>query len=220
MKKWRVGTLSMGITLVLLGAVLFISQWKGLQAFDAFITWWPIIFVLLGLEIVLYLSFSKKENSIVSYDMMSILFVGVLCIGCLGFTMLASVGLLGEVRSMMGAIDETKDLPAVKETVADGVKKVIVQSQDQSVKVDKSQERSVQVFGTYRSRVKQGEQSQPLEKEQFVAVRTIGDTMYVQVKRLPERRGFDSFYPWMTATVVLPQDVQIEVRGANNQMIE
>ncbi|MCR8632279.1 LiaF transmembrane domain-containing protein [Paenibacillus radicis (ex Xue et al. 2023)] len=220
MKKWRVGTLSMGITLVLLGVVLFISQWKGQQTFDAFITWWPIVFVLLGLEIVLYLSFSKKENSIISYDVMSILFVGVLCIGCLGFTMLASVGLMGEVRSMIGAIDETKDLPAVKETVAEGVKKVIVQSQDQTVKVDKSQERSLQVFGTYRSRTNLGEAIQPLEKEQFIAVRTVGDTMYVQVKRLPQRRGFDSYYPWMTVTVVLPQDVQTEVRGANNQMIE
>ncbi|MDF2961291.1 MAG: lipoprotein [Paenibacillus sp.] len=220
MKKWRVGTLSMGISLVLLGVVLFISQWKGLQAFDTFITWWPVIFILLGLEIVLYLSFSKKENSILSYDIMSLFFVGVLCIGCLGFTMLTSVGVLGEVRAMLGAVDETKDLPEVKEAVAEGVKKVVVQSQDQTVKVDKSQERAVHVFGTYRSRTKQGEQAGSLEKEQFVAVRTVGDTMYVQVKRLPEKRGLDSFYPRMTATVVLPQDVQVEVRGWNNEIVQ
>jgi len=220
MKKWRVGTLSMGITLILLGIILFVSQWEGRQAFDAFITWWPVIFILLGLEIIIYLSFSKKENSILSYDIMSILFVGILCVGCLGFTMLTSVGLLSEVRSVVGAVDETKDLPAVEEAVTAEVKKVVVQSQDQAVKVDKSPERSVQVFGTYRSRTRPGEQAQPLEKTQFVAVRTVGDTMYVQVKRLPERRGIDSFYPRMSATIVLPQDVEVEVRGADHRVIQ
>ncbi|TDF93572.1 hypothetical protein [Paenibacillus piri] len=214
MRKWRVGTLSMGVTLILLGAILFISQWEGQQAFDTLIAWWPVMFIMLGLEIVLYLLFSKKENSVLSYDMMSVFFVGVLCIGCLGFTLLTSAGILGEVRSVLRSVDETRDLPAVKEAVADGVKKVVVQSQDHAMKVDKSTERTVQVFGTYRTRSKQGDEFKPLQKEQFVDVRTIGDTMYVQVKRPPEKRGIDPLYPNMMATVVLPQDVQVELRGA------
>jgi hypothetical protein len=219
MKTWRVGTLSMGVTLIMLGAILFISQWKGQQAFDAYIAWWPIVFVLLGLEIILYLSFSKKENSRVSYDIMSLFFVGFICLGCLGFTMMASIGLLGEVRTMIGAVDETRDLPEVTEAVGDGVKKVVLQSQDQPVKVDTSAERAVHVFGTYRTRSGQGEQVERLLKEQFVAVRTIGDTMYIQMKRLPQRQGLDSYYPRITATVVLPQEVQVELRGANNQPV-
>jgi hypothetical protein len=219
MKKWRVGTLSMGLSLVLLGIILFLSQWSGLQAFDAFISWWPMIFVLLGLEIIVYLALGRKEDSRISYDILSLFFVGVLCIGCLGFTMLTSVGVMGELRSIMGTVEETKDLPAVKEVLAEGVKKVVVQSADQTVKVDKSTERTVNVFGTYHSRGKQGEQTQPVAKEQFVALNTIGDTLYVQLKRLPEKRGIDSFYPWVQATVVLPQDVQVEVRGANNQVV-
>jgi hypothetical protein len=133
--------------------------------------------------------------------------------------MLASVGMLGEIRSVMGTVNETKDLPAVKETMADGVKKVIVQSGAQDVKVDKSTERTVNVFGTYRSRTKEGEQEPPVSKEQFVTLHTIGDTLYIQLKQLPEKRGIDSYYPWMQATVVLPQDVQVEIRGANNQIM-
>ncbi|GAA4874389.1 hypothetical protein GCM10023310_62590 [Paenibacillus vulneris] len=219
MKKWRVGTLSMGLTLILLGVILFMSQWRGIQAFDAFIAWWPIIFVLLGLEIIIYLLFSNKENSMLHYDFMSLFFVGVICIGCLGFTLLASVGILGEIRSMLGATEETRDLPTVKEALGDGVKKIVVQSGDQSVKIDKSTERSIQVFGTFRERIKGGEQSRPLDKDQVVSVHTAGEIMYVQIKRLPSERGLQSYYPWMTVTVVLPEGVQVEMRGLDNSII-
>ncbi|UQZ84468.1 hypothetical protein SK3146_03714 [Paenibacillus konkukensis] len=219
MKKWRVGTLSMGISLILLGCILFASQWKGLEAFDTFITWWPLILVLLGLEIIVYLSFSRKEESRIHYDMMSLFFVGMLCVGCLGFTLLTSVGLVGEVRSMLGATEETRDLPPVKEALGDSVKKVVVQSADSRIKIDKSSVRELQVFGTFRERLKAGETSHPLQKEQVVSVHTAGETMYVQIKPLPTEQGLNSYYPWMTVTVVLPQDVQVELRGADNRVI-
>lgn len=209
----------MGLSLIALGVILFSSQWQGIQAYDAFITWWPLIFVMLGLEIIVYLFFSKKENSVLHYDIMSLFFVGVLCIGCLGFTLLTSVGVMGEVRSMLGAIEATKDLPAIKESLGSEIKKIVVQSSEHSLKVDKSTERSVQVFGTFRDRIKVGEPSRPLAKEEVVSVHTAGDTMYVQIKRLPSEQGFDSFYPWMNVTIVLPQDVQVELRGSDNQVI-
>lgn len=209
----------MGLTLILLGGILFLSQWQGVQAFDAFIAWWPIIFVLLGLEIIVYLLFSRKENSILHYDFMSLFFVGVICIGCLGFTLLTSVGILGEIRSMLGTTEQTRDLPSIKEALNDGVKKIVVQSADQSVKIDKSSDRSVQVFGTFRERIKGGEQSHPLDKNQIVSVHTAGEIMYVQIKRLPSEQGLQSYHPWMTVTVVLPEGVQVELRGSDNQII-
>lgn len=218
MKKWRVGTLSMGVSLIWLGTVLFISQWKGTEAFDTFLTWWPIVFVLLGFEILGFLFFAKKENSVLYYDMLSLFFVGVLCIGCLGLALMTSTGVLKEARSMLGTVEHTKDIPVTKEALGDGIKKVIVESPDQNYKVDKSVERAVQVFGTYRERVKAGAQDQTLEKDQVVSVHTVGDTMYVQIKSLPVERGLDSFYPRMNLTVVVPQEIQVEMRGAVRNM--
>ncbi|QYR19271.1 hypothetical protein KZ483_15095 [Paenibacillus sp. sptzw28] len=212
MRKWRVGTLSMGLSLILLGIILFASQWKGMQAFDAFIAWWPVIFVLLGLEIIVYLFFSGKENSVIQYDFLSLFFVGVICLGCFGFTLLTSIGATEEIRSMLRVTEATKDLPTVKEALGDGVRKVIVQSSNQDIKIDKSADRSVQVFGTFRERIKAGEQPVPLDKNQIVSLHSTGDTMYVQIKQLPSKSGIDSYYPWMNVTVVLPRDVQVERR--------
>lgn len=209
----------MGLSLIFLGMILFLSQLHGLEAFDTFLRWWPILFVLLGLEILIYLLWMQKENSMVRYDLMSVFFVGLLFISSLGFAFLTSIGVLGEVRRVVGAVERTVDLPEVREAVGDGVKRIIVQTSGPQVKVDQSTERAVHLFGSYRERTQEDERPGASE-ENVYNVRTIGDTMYVQVKQPPSRQGLDSYYPYMNVTVVLPQDVPVELRNRDNQPME
>lgn len=161
----------------------------------------------------------RKENSVVRYDLMSVFFVGLLFISSLGFAFLTSIGVLGEVRRMVGAVERTVDLPEVREAVGDGIKRIIVQTNGPMIKVDQTTERSVHLFGSYRERTQEDERSEASEEDAY-AVRTIGDTMYVQVKQPPVRQGLDSHYPYMNVTVVLPQDVPVELRNKNNQPME
>jgi hypothetical protein len=211
----------MGLTLVMLGAILFVSQWKGIQAFDAFIVWWPLILILLGMEIIVYLFISRKENPVIYYDIFSIFFVAVLCAGCFGFTFLTSVGVVQEVRSMMHTIDQTLDLPEVKAEVPQEIKRIVVLTSGEQVKIDKGTQPSLYVFGTYRTQSQSfGEENTvPLKPDSYCTVRSAGDTMYVQFKSPPVERGLRSGYRYMAVTAVLPQDKQVEVRGYNNQVI-
>ncbi|ALS24550.1 MULTISPECIES: LiaF transmembrane domain-containing protein [Paenibacillus] len=211
MRTWRVGTLSMGLSLIFLGVTLFLSQLQGLNAFDTFFAWWPILFVLLGLEILVYLIWMRKENSMVRYDLMSVFFVGLLFISSFGLTFLTSIGVLGEVRRMVGTVERTVDLPEMREAVDERVKRIIVQTNGPQVKVDQTAERAVHLFGSYRERTQEDQFPEVSEKNVYT-VRTIGDTMYVQVKQPPIRQGFDSYYPYMNVTVVLPQDIPAELR--------
>lgn len=219
MRKWRVGTLSMGLTLIGFGVILFLSQWQGLGAFDSFIRWWPVVLVLLGLEIIVYVYGSRKENEVIRYDWMSVLFVGVLMVGCLGFTMLTSLGLTNEVRKLVGEVEITTDLPEWKEPLSPAIQKLVIQTSGDPVRIDKTTERSMYLFGSCRSRVQEGERP-TFEKEQIYTVRTVGDTLYVQVKRPPVYRGLHPVYPEMAVTLVLPQDVQVEMRGPYNETIQ
>ncbi|MED4602156.1 DUF5668 domain-containing protein [Paenibacillus validus] len=216
MRKWRVGTLSMGLTLIGFGVLLFLSQWQGLGAFTSFIRWWPIVLVLLGLEILAYVFIAKKESEVIRYDWMSVLFVGVLFAGCFMFTMLTGLGVTDEVRKLVGEVEVTADLPELQEPVNPAIQKLVVQTSGEPVRIDKTAERSMHLFGTYRTRVQEGDRP-TVDKEQFYTVRTVGDTMYVQVKRPPVYRGLNSVYPEMSVTLVLPQDVQVEVQGPNNE---
>ena len=78
MRTWRVGTISMGLTLILLGIFLVLSQLLNWKPAYAMTGWWPIIFIVLGIEILIYLFLAKQENPAVKYDVFSIFFVGFL----------------------------------------------------------------------------------------------------------------------------------------------
>src|SRR4051812_33308619 len=92
--SWRVGTFSMGGSLLLLGIFLLLSQLIGIDFAHMLISWWPIIFVVLGLEILLYLFFAKRDNPVLRYDFLSIFFVGIIGMMGIGFTFLSTSGLL------------------------------------------------------------------------------------------------------------------------------
>lgn len=95
-REWRVGTLSMGILLILFGCTLFISQLKGWPSVEQIFKLWPIILIMLGLEVLGYLFFSRKEMSRVKYDGFSIfiiLLIMLFSIGAYAVKMLVDYGL-------------------------------------------------------------------------------------------------------------------------------
>jgi hypothetical protein len=220
MKQWRVGTVSMGVALVMLGLMLFSSQWRGLEALNTFLTWWPMIFILLGLELLIYLAVSKLSNPVVKYDIFSVFFVGFICMVCIGFVVLTSTGLMQEIRHTISSVDKTEDIPSIEEKLQSQVKKVVVQNHNGSeIQVDQSQSsvQAVHVFGTYRYSSSEGEDKLELP-DSIVSVRTIGDTMYVSIEQPPQRNGIHSSYPYMNVTVVIPDGITTEISG-NHKLI-
>lgn len=217
MRKWRVGTLSMGVSLVLMGTVLFVSMWKGIAAFDTLIAWWPVAFILVGLEILFYVFTLRQENAVVYYDVFSILFVGFLFTACLGFAFLTSSGLLQEIRLAISETEETVELPVMQEAVNPAVKKIIVDAPNGAVTVDKTAVREVHVMGRYERVASAAEEASRSAAEDrttpsLVSTHAVGDVMYVSLRSPAAKRGLNSHYPRLNLTVVVPQDVQVEVR--------
>jgi hypothetical protein len=213
--RWRVGTFSMGVTLLLAGGALFISQWKGIEAFDMLMAWWPMVLVLLGLEIISYLALSKRENPILHYDVFSILFVGMLCIGCLIFTFLTSTGLMSEVRHAVSAVERSVSIPDASQAVPDAVTRIVIISNGTPARIDKAASREVHLFGSFRySGSVQGDALKLTETETS-KLRVIGDTMYVTVPELPRKIGINRSYPNANITIVVPNDVKLDLRGSN-----
>jgi|LSQX01.2.fsa_nt_gb hypothetical protein len=84
MRQWRVGTFSMGIILIALGAVMLVSQLKGVSAFAMILRWWPVILIMLGVEILIYILLSRQEQPKVKFDVFSILIVVFIMIFSIG----------------------------------------------------------------------------------------------------------------------------------------
>jgi len=218
MRRWRVGTISMGFSLVLLGIFLSISQIRGIEAFEPLLLWWPLILVVLGTEILLYLLLSKQENPVLKYDFISILFVGVLGTVGIGLTILASTGLLQEVQSVVGAKEQTYNLPAVEEVLTDDIKRVILETGDQHVKVETTNESKVHLFGTYRATVSTKETPPIKDSEDYTLTKKVGNTLYVYVKSPERKTNPFTNYTSIQPTIAISEDVRVEVRGNYNQI--
>lgn len=223
MKQWRVGTISMGSTLVLLGILIFISQWQGKEALESLIAWWPVVFVLLGVEILAYIALSRMAQPIVKYDMLSIMFVGFICIMCIGFVTLAATGVLREFRYAVNAYEHTWDVPHNQEQMTEQISRIVVQNmQPHRVLIDYSADPAVHVFGSLHG-VVTDEDGERFSGDGISDIRVIGDTMYVEIK-LPPRRsslfidGFGGFggSSRLNVTVVLPRGVDAVIHGSHS----
>jgi len=86
-RQWRVGTLSMGVLLIALGIIMLVSQILEVSVIEHIIKWWPIILIMIGLEILVYVFLSKQNETKVKFDVFSIIVISIM--------MIASVGVYG-----------------------------------------------------------------------------------------------------------------------------
>lgn len=69
MRQWRIGTMSLGLTLLLLGVGLVYAQIEQSRAASLLLDWWPLIFVVLGLEILAQYVINRKGEFQMKYDL-------------------------------------------------------------------------------------------------------------------------------------------------------
>lgn len=204
----------MGICLIVFGVVLFVSQFRGKEAFDTLIDWWPIVFVLLGLELLVYLAVSRNNESRVRYDVFSILFVGVLCMVGLGGAIMTSTGILQEIRHAVSAVERSEHIQEIAHQVPESVARIVVQNRAGSdLLVDVSAEPSVHVFGQYRYTDYGDTPSGVTSAQEQIQFRTIGDTMYIDIHPLERHLGIRPNATRMLLTLVLPEHAESEIIG-------
>ncbi|GGG86899.1 hypothetical protein [Paenibacillus radicis (ex Gao et al. 2016)] len=209
MKAWRVGSLSMGVTLLLLGAAIAVSIWNGTDSVNLLLWVAPVVFILLGTELLLYLWLAGTERTVMRYDWMSVFFVSVLGVGAVAMVSLTSTGLLGEFRQSLQITERTAVVKTDAVKVPDTVKKIIVQSFEQ-VQLDKAEVQDVRLLGQVQYWA-----VEPMKQpESIISTDTVGSTMYVMIGSFQQKnRGIvsESYHPKLT--LVLPQGIEVEERG-------
>lgn len=217
MRQWRVGTYSMGLTMIFFGVLIFISMWIGMAAFDALIAWWPTVFVILGVEILVYLYRSKEAQPVIKYDVFSVIFVGFIGSCCLALTVFASTGVITEIRYALSGIEVTESLPDVQSEIPSQVQNIIIKNLYPGTSIQKATEREIHYFGYVRKVVPSTSDEQKgvadgLPKE-MLDTHTIGNTMYVSIKPLPERRNIFGDRSQLSATLVVPKQLNVIVEN-------
>ncbi|RAS97965.1 exosporium protein E, partial [Bacillus cereus] len=217
MRTWRVGTFSMGLSIIALGCFLLFSVIKGTEVLDSLTAWWPVLLIILGLEILLYLLFSKKEQPFIKYDIFSIFFIGVLGSVGIAFYCLLSTGLLDEVRHSIHTTRQTSNIPSGQLNIPESIKKIVVDAGQHPLTIEGNDTNQIHLLGTYEMTTKANEKLN-LKQEDFLSVQTAGETMYITLKSLPVQHTLWNSAPQVKPTLVLPQNKNVEVRASNNEL--
>lgn len=130
----------MGILLVAVGIMLLISELKGLNGAAMVMRWWPVILVILGMEILAFILFSREEQPKIKFDGLSIfltVFIVLVSSAVYGvntfFQSEFSHSVLGEIGfyGNESVINQTYDLDAA------GVKKLQLSNSSGQVQIDR-----------------------------------------------------------------------------------
>ena len=217
MRTWRVGTFSMGASLIFLGLFLFFSRFLGLNLAEVLMAWWPVLLVVLGVEILVYLFLSRQEQPVLKYDFLSIFFVGLIGTAGIVFAVLSSAGVMGKVEEVMAKEVRSYDLPAFSYKMDDSIKRVVVRSVGYDMTVEATEDKAVSMFGTYR--VETAKKTALLKNaDDIVTANQKGDTLYLNLKMLPDEMGPFNSQGIVAATILVPNDVKLEVVGNNDTL--
>ncbi|WNF38620.1 hypothetical protein RJD24_09455 [Bacillaceae bacterium IKA-2] len=216
MRTWRVGTVSMGASLVFLGVLLLFSKMLGLEIYPIMASWWPIILIVLGVEILIFFFLNQNEKTSVKYDIFSILFIGF--IGTVGivFALLSSLGIADEVSAAISSQEETRDLPSFEQQLPNSIERIVIETGNHPLVVEGTNSSEYAIFGQYRTQVSAQDQQVLETANDYLSTHQKGDTLFVILKGLPQRHGWNSSYLSMSVTMLIPSNMDVEIRGAQD----
>jgi Predicted membrane protein len=208
-RVWRVGSISMGVTLMLIGTALAVSLWQDANAYELLPWAAPVVFILLGGELLVHLKLSGRPGVIVRYDGVSLFFVSVIGIGSLAAAALLSTGLLDELRNEWHAVNRTAFVKMEPVPVAEGLNRIVVQSAS-GVAVDAQDTDEIGLTGQIRYRSKEPFGS----LDGMIRTHTSGTTLYIFVGTPDRQDGSRSADVVRTGLILtVPYNIEVEQRG-------
>jgi len=221
-RQWRIGTWTMGAALLVAGIAMIAGQISEAVWLDRVWLWWPLLAVMLGVEIIVYLKSSGQPNPIIRYDLFSIVVIGAMGGLFLLLSGAQATGILDETQYFLKSERKTIDIAPIEAKLDGQVKRIVVQAEDglgSTIRIDSADSAQgageVTVFGACRISVA-GEAPEQL---QLAGSRTVGETLYVSIRKPAEPLGFDEAGAQCSATVVLPTGVPAELATGWNKLI-
>jgi hypothetical protein len=214
MRQWRVGSFSMGLVLVLLGVGLLLDRFQGtLSSLELIINWWPLVLILLGLEVLAAGIFNRNEKFTIKYDFWSILLVIVFFLFSLtGYTLTAS-GIIPLIQETITLKEHSVPLP---EEIIElgGIDRVVLSCSGGTLELRSTSGSDVRIFGRGTVPAVSGEEAAALVESVKSDYYIEGSTLYIQVNELPYRA---TLFGWSgsrenSRTILVPADMALEVR--------
>jgi hypothetical protein len=129
----------------------------------------------------------------------------------------SSTGLLGKFEVMVAREEKTFELPGFSYHIDEKIHRIVVRTVNYPVTIETTSESEVSMVGTYRTQTTKKEQ--PLKNaDDYIVADKKGDTLYVNVKTMPNEMGPFSSSSEIAGTLLIPDNVKLEVIGNDNSI--
>lgn len=215
MRRWRVGTMTLGIMLISLGIIMLSAQLKQLAILNVFITWWPIILVLLGGEILWYTYSSKEPEPKVKYDVFSMFMVFVLAFCSIGMYAVTSTGIMHKAAEAISSHYITVEIP--RQSVATGaeVEQIVVRAPSEKVRIESTDSQEAVLLGSATVRATGREQAQELAAGVRLVGHVEGDVLLLSIMPTPRASNMRQGALDQEFTLILPKGKDVKIEGDN-----
>lgn len=206
-KVWRIGSISMGITLIIIGIAFAASLWQEISALDLMMWVTPLVFIMLGTELLLQLKFVNHEHYQVKFDWLSTLFVAMIGSAAMIIAGLMSTGIFDEIKQGMNMKQRAVFVQEENIIVSEQIDRIIVKTFI-PVQIEEHEALStVQLTGSiqYESSGLLAEKA-----EQYMHTQTVASTLYIFVHNIEhESSGFvhDRIYSKLVLNVPSGKEV-------------
>lgn len=214
MRQWKVGRISMALSLILLGIILLVSQFTDFSGVNLLVNWWPVILILLGSEILLAAYFSKQENPRLKYDFFSVIMVVFVGVVSLGIHAINTSGIIDEINEAANLTQYNIAIPEKRLEIPDNVKKIVFSGEGPNLTIRSGENlKEIVSFGQVNVIAPTQEEARQFVTQGGWDYYYVGDSLFLEIKNFPRERSLihDGRRVYNNSiTIVVPHDKNLE----------
>lgn len=211
----------MGLLLIIVGVILLASLMGSVQLTEALFSWWPLLLVIIGIEILVYVFLSKEEHPKVKYDIFSMFMILVICTASFGAYTVSMIGILPKVKAMIASYDHPLIIEEKDISVPSEINKIVLELSHSAFDIKGHSESGIKVFGNGKVMTDSQDNIDALLAIENIVSRRIDNTLILQFNELPRMMEFNQGVKNLKYTIVLPEKLEVEIKrpdGGWNQM--
>jgi len=213
MKIKRVGTISMGIGLIAFGVILFLSQVNKFSALNMVLKIWPVILILMGLEILCYRYVSKDESIVIKYDLFSIFIIFVILFVNIGIFTISESGLIHKVQGMFISSNYDMDKAVNEYIIDESINKIVIDDANNLV-IRSTKDNKISGVSKMNVYAVSKEEASELASLDNVRYEKSGNTLYVYFPN--NIKNSYSYSNTRSLELFLPENIDAEVMNCYN----
>lgn len=202
----------MGLVLVGAGIGLLCAKFNNRAVVDTVLMWWPLIFILLGAEVLClsFLSRDKDSPPKLKYDIFSILIILVIVIGGLGFQALDETGVAEIMKKEISYKEYQLKTASSEIPLESGIKKLVIEAPRCHLKVYTGKTNTVSFYGNTRVRAESEEMARRMiSKGNRMASHVSGISQYISFDISSREENMND------CSIFIPQNIDVEIHNVS-----